>query len=162
MEKEYGKWVEVEFDCLPLRSVSRFDVPDDASPKLARKLLRIRDAVEKHGTHNTYFLHNSKCTFRLTNDEAQGMLSYTFDGVLMTDSQDLKSKGCELNIELEKETCAWINQAVVDWFAETVQRTVLVEFDRYIEAGDLGKTLQRMKEAEQAAEESGGFVGMYL
>lgn len=162
MEKEYGKWVEVEFDCLPLRSVARFDIPDDASPKLARKLMHIRDSVDKHGTHNTYFLHNSKCTFHLTNDESQGMLSFTFDGVVMTDSQDLKSKGCELTIELEKETCAWINQGVVDWFAETVQRSVLVEFDRYIEAGDLGKTLQRMKEVEQAAEESGGFVGMYL
>ena len=27
------RWVEISFDCLPLRSVGRLDIPMDASPK---------------------------------------------------------------------------------------------------------------------------------
>ena len=80
----------------------------------------------------------------------------------MTDEKDLASRNCELNVELESETCSWLNQAIVDWLAETVQRAVLSEFDRYIQAGDLSRTLNRMEEIQKAAEDSGGYVGMYL
>ena len=157
-----GQWVEVAFDCLPLRSVARVDVPLDASPKLAAKMLRIKGAMDKHGTLNSYYLHNASCTYHLTNDSAVGMLQYDFEGVVLTDAGDLGALSCDLQVELTRETCSWLNQAIVDWLAETVRRSVLVEFDRYIRMGDLTKTLQRAQQLERASEESGGFVGMYL
>lgn len=156
------RWVEIVFDCMPLRTVPRLDVPLDASPKLAQKMLRVKAAIDKHGTVNSYFLHNASCTFHLTNDPQQGMLQYTFEGVVLTDAKDLAAHSCDLSVELQRETCGWLNQAVVDWLAETVQRAVLVEFNRFISDGDLTKTVQRIELLEKANEESGGFVGMYL
>lgn len=157
-----GRWVEIEFDCLPLRSLSRTDAPVDASPKLAAKMERVRAALEKHGAHNSYYLHNSACVFHLTNDATQGMLRYQFEGTVLTDEQDLVARSCDLSVELERETCNWLNQAIVDWLAETVKRAVLIEFNRYIQAGDLTRTVERIEEMQKAAEDSGGYVGMYL
>ena len=51
---------------------------------------------------------------------------------------------------------------MVDWFATTVTHSVKYEFDRYIEAGDLEKTKQRIEELEASSDASGGYVGMYL
>lgn len=157
-----GTWVEISFDCLPLRSVARVDVPLDASPKLAQKMLRVKAAIDKHGTLNSYYLHNAHCTYHLTNDPAQGMLQFGFEGVVLTDANDMQARSCELLVELRRETCSWLNQTIVDWLAETVQRSVLVEFNRYISDGDLSKTVERLRQIEQANEEAGGFVGMYL
>lgn len=50
----------------------------------------------------------------------------------------------------------------MDWLRQTVLRSVRVEFDRYIEAGDLEKTRQRIAELQAAADQTGGFIGMYL
>ena len=157
-----GQWVEVNFDCLPLRSFTNLSEPDDASPKFVEKLRRIKQAIEEHGTHNTYYLHNAECVFHLTNDPNQGMMRYSFEGTIFTDQQDMVARNCELSVILEKETCSWLNQAVVDWLGETVQRAVLVEFNRYIQAGDLSRTIERLKNAQKASDEAGGFVGMYL
>ncbi|MFO0941461.1 MAG: hypothetical protein U0930_11910 [Pirellulales bacterium] len=159
---EEGRWVEIKFDCLPLRSVGKMVVPDDASPKLAQKLSRIQAAIDTHGTLNSYYLHNATCVFHLTNDPAVGMFQFNFEGVLLTDGRDMKSHSCDFSVELARETCGWVNQSIVDWLAESVQRAVLVEFDRYIGAGDLTKTIQRLEALQKASEESGGFVGMYL
>lgn len=161
-DSELGRWVEVKFDCIPLRTVEKMTIPEDASPKLAQKLARIQSAKATHGTLNTYYLHNASCVFHLTNNPAVGMFQFNFEGVLLTDNQDMKSHSCDLQVELARETCSWVNQSIVDWLAETVQRAVLVEFDRYINAGDLSKTIQRMEAIQKASEESGGFVGMYL
>ena len=161
-ENKLGRWVEISFDCLPLRTVSRVDVPMDASPKLAAKMLRVKTAIEKHGTLNTYYLHNAACIYHLTNDASQGMMQFRFEGTILTDSKDVEARNCDLQVELEKETCSWLNQAIVDWLSETVQRSVVVEFNRYIQAGDLGKTLERLEQLQQATEDAGGFVGMYL
>ena len=157
-----GTWVEVDFDCLPTRSVPQLGPPVDASPKLVEKMNRMRSAIEKHGTLNTYFLHNATCTYYLTNDPKQGMMQYSFEGVVLTDPSDMEARDCDLSIELVRETCSWLNQSVVDWLAETVQRNVLIEFNRYIQAGDLTKTIERMQQVEQASDDAGGFVGMYL
>ncbi len=157
-----GRWVEIVFDCLPLRSVSRVDVPLDASPKLAQKMLRVKAAIDKHGTLNTYFLHNATCTFHLTNDPNIGMVQFDFEGVMLTDSSDLMAQRSELRVELKRETCGWLNQAIVDWLAESVRQSVLVEFNRYIHNGDLSKTLERVRQMEIASDQAGGFVGMYL
>ncbi len=163
MEKiDYGTWVEIAFDCVPLRTVSRVDVPIDASPALAQKMLRLKSAIEKHGVLNSYYLHNAYCRFHLTNDPREGMLDYRFEGTVLTDESDLKTRSCDLDVRLERETCGWLNQTVVDWFTGTVQRAVHLEFNRYIQAGDLQKVRERLERIQKASDEAGGFVGMYL
>ena len=51
-----NRWVEIEFDCLPLRSIGRFDIPLDASPVYQAKCERIKQAIDQHGSHNSYYL----------------------------------------------------------------------------------------------------------
>ncbi len=157
-----ASWVEITFDCLPMRSVSRLDAPLDASPKLAAKLLRIKQAIETHGSHNTYYLHNANCCFHLTNDPEIGSIAFHFEGTVFTDAEDLKATRTELVVTLHRETCVWLNQAIVQWLSESVHRAVVVEFDRYIAAGDLEKTRERLAKIEQSLEATQGFVGMYL
>lgn len=156
------RWVEIEFDCLPLRSVGRMDVPIDASPKYRQFCERVKAAFEKHGAHNSYFLYNASCTFHLTNDPQLGMVRFSLEGTLLTDEMDTKSTHADLRVELAGETCSWLIESVVHWLQETVQRAVLVEFDRYIAAGDLEQTRQRIEKLQAASDAAGGFVGMYL
>ena len=61
-----------------------------------------------------------------------------------------------------RETCDWLTQPVVEWFGESVKRAVAVEFDRYIQAGDLDKAKARAAKIQQECDDAGGFVGMYL
>jgi hypothetical protein len=156
------QFVEIEFDCLPLRSVGRLDVPIDASPKHRRRCERIKHALEIHGSHNTYFLYNAQCKFHLTNQGDLGSLEYRFEGTVLTDSADQKTLRCDLEVELVRETCDWLTQPVATWFAETVSKAVEVEFDRYIAAGDLAQTVARIQQLQAQSDERGGFVGMYL
>ena len=156
-------WVEIKFDCLPLRCIRRMDIPMDASPSYRQRCQRIKSALEKHGSHNAYFLYNALCAYHLTNSTAEGTIQFRFEGTVLTDSEDCKAKSCDLVlVELETETCDWLTDPVVQWFAETVPRSVIVEFDRYITAGDLEKTKERVQQIEAASDRSGGFVGMYL
>lgn len=157
-----NRWVEIEFDCLPLRTITRFDIPLDASPKYQAFCHAVKAAIEKHGTHNTYFLHNARCRYHLLNDEDRGLIEFAFQGTVLTGPNDVKTITCDLEVELAKETCDWLTAPVVQWFQETVQRSVVVEFDRYIQAGDLEKAKARMKQIQDASDDSGGFVGMYL
>ncbi|MFO0924603.1 MAG: hypothetical protein U0905_19205 [Pirellulales bacterium] len=157
-----NRWVDISFDCLPLRSVARLDPPIDASPKLAAKMMRIKDAVEKHGTYNTYYLHNAKCIFHLTNDDLVGFIQFTFEGTVFTDTEDLRALRSDLTVTIDKEDCDWLNQGIVEWFAVTVRHAVLVEFGRYIAAGDLAKTRERLAAMEKSLESQQGYVGMYL
>ena len=60
------------------------------------------------------------------------------------------------------ETCDWLTEPFVQWFKGTVKRSVAVEFDRYVRAGDLQKAQERIDRIQQESDESGGFVGMYL
>ena len=156
-------YVDVIFDCLPLRSITRLDVPLDASPKYRQRCLRVKSAIEKHGSHNSYFLYNASCVYHLTNSAERGAIQFGFEGTVLTDAEDLHVESCDLVlIELERETCDWLTEPVVQWFNETVPRSVMVEFDRYIEAGDLEQAKQRVERIEAASDESGGYVGMYL
>ncbi|MEX2174937.1 MAG: hypothetical protein WD872_11285 [Pirellulaceae bacterium] len=157
-----NRWVEIAFDCLPLRSVGRLDVPLDASPKFRARCERIKAALEKHGSHNTYYLYNAGCKFHLTNRESEGMIEFRFEGTAITDGADLKTAHCDLTAELVHETCDWITTPIVEWFQQSVTRAVKAEFDRYIEAGDLQKTKERMALLQAELEKSGGHVGMYL
>lgn len=154
--------VEITFECLPLRSIVRFDVPIDAPPEFEAQVERVKMAVDKHGLHNTYYLHHAKCIFRLTNDPGQGMIEFRFEGTVLTDPGDRKTLGCDLDVELAGETCDWLTDPIVRWFAETVARAVRVEFDRYIAAGDLEKTIRRMEQLQRDSDSKQGFVGMGL
>lgn len=157
-----GNWVDLEFDCLPLRSITRLDVPVDASPVYEQFVLRVKAAMQKHGSHNTYYLHRGKCTYHLTNDPARGSVTFSFEGTVMTDTTDRKTKAVDISVKLAGETCAWLSEPIVGFLAESVQHAVLVEFNRYIEAGDLEKTEQRIRAVQQQSDAADGYVGMYL
>lgn len=154
--------VEISFDCLPLRSVSRLDVPVEASPGFRALAERVRKAMQRHGAHNTYYLYNARCTYYLTNDPGLGMLSFRFEGTVFTDESDLKTIGAELDVSLVGETCDWLTEPIVTWFRETVNRAVMVEFDRYIAAGDLKRTLERLARLQAESDSRGGYLGMGL
>jgi hypothetical protein len=157
-----GEWVEIEFECLPLRSVTRLDVPVDASPVYEQFVLRVKAAMSKHGSFNTYYLHAGKCGYHLTNDSGSGHVVFAFEGTVMTDPEDRQTKAVDINVKLDSETCGWLSEPVVGFLAESVQHAVLVEFNRYIEAGDLKKTEERIRAVQEQSDSSDGFVGMYL
>lgn len=157
-----NRWVEIAFDCLPLRSVGRLDIPIDASPKYRARCERIKDHMQRHGTHNTYFLYNANCTYHLTNHDSVGTLVFRFEGTALTDTEDRHTQRCDLDVQLVSETCDWLTEPVVSWFAETVARSVSIEFDRYIAAGDLDQAKLRIEQIRAASDQAGGFVGMYL
>lgn len=160
--KNARTWVDFEFDCLPLRTVQRVDVPLDASPKYEQFVLRVKAALEQHGSHNTYYLHNAKCVFHLTNDASRGMLEFGFEGTVFTDTSDRNTKSCHIDIELVRENCDWLSEPVVNWFHQTVREALHVEFDRYIAAGDLQLAEERIRQIQAESDAAEGFLGMYL
>ncbi|MEM8679747.1 MAG: hypothetical protein AAGF97_10385 [Planctomycetota bacterium] len=157
-----NRWVEISFDCIPLRSIERLDIPLDASPKYRAFCERLQTALEKHGAVNSYFLHQARCKYHLLNCEDAGFIEFRFSGTVLTDGSDVKCQHCDLVVELVGETCDWLSEPILDWFAETVPKSVAVEFDRYIAAGDLEKTRARIDQMEADSDSAGGFVGMYL
>lgn len=157
-----NRYVEIAFDCLPLRSIGRLDIPIDASPKYRARCERILKAIETHGSHNTYYLYNANCTFHLTNRTELGTLEFRFEGTALTDAADQLTEHCHLEVELSRETCDWLTEPIVQWFKDTVPRSVAVEFDRFIAAGDLDQTMRRIERLQAETEGRGGFVGMYL
>ena len=157
-----NRWVEIAFDCLPLRSVGRLDIPLDASPKYRARCERIKTAIERHGSHNTYFLYNATCTFHLTNREGLGTLEFRFEGTVITDSTDMQAQHADLEVELIRETCDWLTAPIVNWFEQSVSHAVAIEFDRYIAAGNLQAAKDRIARLQAETEEKGGYLGMYL
>ena len=156
------RWVEIEFDCMPLRSVGRLDIPIDASPKYRAFCETVKAAMETHGSHNSYFLYNARCKYHLTNALDRGGIEFKFHGTVLTDADDVTTKNCDLNVELSGETCNWLTSPVVDWFRDSVSRSVAVEFDRYIAVGDLQQAKERIQKVQAASDSADGFVGMYL
>lgn len=156
------RWVDITFDCMPLRSVGRLDIPLDASPRYRQFCETVKAAIEKHGSHNSYFLYNARCKFHLTNDPERGLIDFKFQGTLLTDAEDTRSCHCDLAVELVGETCDWLTSPIVEWFEGTVSRAVAAEFNRYIDAGDLAQTKERIAKIQAASDESDGFMGMYL
>jgi hypothetical protein len=157
-----SRFVEIAFDCLPLRSVTRLDIPIDASPRYRARCERIKAALERHGSHNSYFLYDANCVFHLTNQADLGTLEFSFEGTVLTDPLDRETVLADLDVALVRETCDWLAEPIVAWFRETVSRAVMVEFNRYIEAGDLALTLKRIAALQAKADQTGGYVGMYL
>ncbi len=154
--------VEITFECLPLRSATRNDPPLDASPAFQALCGRMVQAAEKHGRHNSYYPHDARCTFRSTNRTDTGMLQFRFEGTVLTDSEDQRTEGADLSVELAGDTCDWLTTPVVEWFAETVRQAVRIEFDRFIAAGDLERTIERVRLVEAESDQHGGFIGQGL
>jgi hypothetical protein len=158
-----SNYVDITFDCMPLRSVPRLDAPlDDADAETSEFAQRVRRAVAKHGQFNAYYLYNAQCVFHLTNDEKIGMVGFRFEGTVLTDSDDLKTLACDLDVELNGEVCEWLTAAAVAWLQDTVAHAVRVEFDRYIQAGDLRRTITRMERVRAESDARGGFLGAGL
>ncbi|MGD9647195.1 MAG: hypothetical protein AB7U73_15900, partial [Pirellulales bacterium] len=133
-----------------------------ASPAYRARCERIKHAIETHGSHNTYFLYNANCKFHLTNDPALGMLEFRFEGTALTDASDEKTVSCDLEVSLVRETCDWLKEPIVQWFVETVPQVVKLEFDAYIKAGDLARTIERARKLEADVDRAGGYLGMGL
>ena len=154
--------VAIAFECTPLRSVPRLDIPLDASPGYRARLERMQRAVAAHGTRNAYYLTDGTCTFRFTNDPAAGWVRFGFEGTVFTDDADLATTGSDLAIRLDVETCDWLTQPAVEWLSVSVKHAVEAEFDRYIAAGDLAKARERLAREQARIDEAGGFLGMNL
>ena len=161
-EPAFRPAVAITFDCTPLRSVPRLDIPLDASPVYRARLERMQQAVAQHGLRNTYYLMNGSCTFSFTNDPAAGWVRYSFQGTLITDDADLRTIGSDLTVVLDRETCDWLTQPAVDWLANSVRRAVEIEFNRFIADGDLSRALERLAREQAASDAAGGFLGMNL
>lgn len=152
----------ITFECLPLRSIGRIDIPLDASPEFHARCERIKHAIGEHGQHNSFYLSGGVCEFRLTNHETVGLLRFKFEGTVLTDPTDTSTRQVDLTLLLAAETCDWLTRPAVTWFEETVRRAVAYEFDRYIAAGDLAKAKDRIERLQRENEASGGYLGMYV
>ena len=142
--------------------MGRLDIPLDASPKYRQRCEAVKGAIDKHGSHNTYYLYNAECTFHLTNHSELGMIQFRVEGTVLTNPADLQTERCDLAVELIRETCDWLTAPVVKWFEQSVSRAVAIEFDRYIAAGNLQAAKDRIARLQVETEEKGGYVGMYL
>ena len=151
--------VDIAFDCLPLRSIGRVDVPIDASPAYRDRCERLQQAIEKYGTANTYFLYNTRCVFRLANSDIDNMLRFSFDGVVVTDRSDGKADRAELTVKLTSETCGPMSPEVLAWFSRVVERAVLIEFDHFIAAGQLAERVEDLGQVASIADVT-DFTGM--
>jgi len=152
-------YVDIAFDCLPLRSVGRVDVPLDASPAFRARCERLQQAIETYGTANAYFLYNTRCVFRLANSDVHNMVRFSFDGTLLTDQGDCRADRADLTIDLEAETCGALPPEVLAWFRTVVERAVLVEFDHFITAGRLAERVDQLGQIGRLADLA-DFAGM--
>jgi hypothetical protein len=151
--------VDIAFDCLPLRSVGRVDVPLDASPAFRARGEQLQRAIDAHGTENAYFLYNTRCVYRLANSEVENMLRFSFEGTLFTDRSDAKADRAELAIELQAQTCGTMPVEVLAWFREAIKKAVLIEFDHFIAAGRLAQRVNDLGTVDSIADLT-GFAGM--
>src|SRR5262245_59878803 len=151
--------VDIAFDCLPLRSLPRVDIPLDASPAFRARCERLRKALDAHAGENAYYLYNTRCTYRLANSDIDNMLRFSFDGTLVTDRSDCKAARADLDIVLTADTCGGVPPAAMDWLRGIVRRAVLIEFDRFISDGRLAARKDELGGVDSIAN-VGGFAGM--
>jgi len=151
--------VDIAFDCLPLRSIARVDIPLDASPAYRARSERLRQAIDNYAGENAYFLYNTRCTYRLANSDIDNMLRFSFDGTLLTDRSDCKAHRADLNVVLTAETCGGVPPAAMDWLRGIIKRAVLIEFDRFIEDGQLAERVKQLGSVDSITDVA-GFAGM--
>jgi hypothetical protein len=151
--------VDIAFDCLPLRSIARVDIPLDASPGFRARSERLQQAFNAYAGENAYFLYNTRCTYRLANSDIDNMLRFSFDGTVLTDRSDCKADRADLNIVLIAETCGGVPLTALDWLRGIIQRAVLIEFDRFIEDGHLAARVKQLGSIDSITDVA-GFAGM--
>jgi hypothetical protein len=134
--------IEIAFDCLPLRSLGRLDIPLDASDAFRSRAERIKAALAEFGAERTYYVYNAHCVFRFANSEIDGACRFEFEGVVRTDAGDRKCQDARLEVCLASETCGGVPAEVEAWLSGQVRRGVAVEFDRFIAAGQLERAGQ--------------------
>lgn len=159
MASEFQPRIEIAFDCLPLRSVGRLDVPLDASDAFRRRAEQMKSAIAEFGVERTYYLYNAFCVFRFANSDVDGVCRFEFEGVVRTDAGDRLCQQSLVHAWLVSETCGGVPAAVEGWLAERVRSAVAIEFDRFIAAGQLA---QRTTELGTIANltELGGLSGL--
>ena len=104
--------VDISFDCLPLRSIGRVDIPIDASPQFRARSERLQLALKTYSNENAYFLYNTNCVYRLANSDIDNMVRFSFGGTVLTDRSDCKAERADLTIALTSETCNGVPPAV--------------------------------------------------
>ena len=159
MAAESEPHVEIAFDCMPLRSVGRLDLPLDASDAFRRRAGRIKAALNDFGAERTYFLYNGHCVFRFANSDVEGTCRLEFEGVVRTDAGDRLCQEALVEAKLASETCGGVPPAVEAWLAERVREAVRVEFDRFIAAGQLAERADQLGTGSSLAQ-LGGLAGM--
>jgi hypothetical protein len=87
---------------------------------------------------------------------------FAVEGTILTDDADSRTVGSQLTVRLDRETCDWLTQPAVQWLALSVKHAMEAEFDRYISAGDLARTQERIDREQAACDAGGGFLGMNL
>jgi len=153
--------IDIAFACLPFRSVSRLDVPMDASPQYRARVERMKAALQTHGAERTYYLYDAHCVFRFANSEVEGMVRFEFEGIVRTDAGDLLTNDVDLEVILTGETCGIIPPEVELWLRERVHRAVAIEFDRFIAAGHLSACAENLGQLERLSDLS-AFSGMHV
>lgn len=151
--------VDISFDCLPLRSIGRVDIPIDASPQFRARSERLQLALKTYSGENAYFLYNTSCTYRLANSDIDNMVRFSFGGTVLTDRSDCKAERADLAIALTAETCNGVPPAALEWFRGVVTRAVLIEFDRFIEDGRLAARVKQLGSVD-SIHDVAGFSGM--
>lgn len=147
--------VDIAFDCLPLRTVGRLDVPLDASDPMRRRGERMKAAIEALGLERSYFLDNARCVFRFANSDVDGVCRFDFDGAVLTDAGDRKCERTMLDVRLVSETCGGVPREVETWLADRVRQAVAIEFDRFIAAGQLAASSGKSGDPSSLGEISG-------
>ena len=152
--------VTIVFECLPFRLVGHAGMPLDASDEQQALWRRFRAAMAKHGTANTYFLYNADCTFRLSNAEGNSV-RFIFEATVRTDEKDSHPVHIDIACRLaETEFPKPFAPAALDFFREALRRAVLVEFQLFINAGNLKRALAEREHILQEWDRNRGFVGM--
>lgn len=144
MLEPFEPHIEIAFDCLPLRSVVRLDVPLDASDALRRRVERVKAAIQDFGAERTYFLYNAHCVFRFANSEIEGACRFEFEGTVRTDAGDRKCQETDLDVWLASHTCGEIPVHVEVWLSDRVRQAACIEFDRFISAGHLAARAEQL------------------
>ena len=73
------------------------------------------------------------------------MLRFSFTGTVLTDISDCRADRADLAIELAADTTGGsMPSEVLAWFRQVVERTVLIEFDRFISAGQLAQRVTQL------------------
>ena len=143
--------VDIAFDCLPLRSVGRVDVPLDASPAFRARVRAVAAAIDvaRHRKRLLSLQHALRVPPGQFGRREHGALLVRRH--VLTDRSDCKADRADLAIELTAETCGTMPPDVLAWFRGVVERAVLIEFDHFIAAGSLAARVSDLGKVESIA-----------